>query len=123
MRFLAWLGIAVLAVALPARAQDYPAKPIRFIVPFGAGTATDTVARVIGGEIGKLTGQAVVIENKPGADGQIGAQAAATAPADGYTVFITAQTTQSMNQHIFKSLLYDPVKSFMPVCGLRMGAQ
>ena len=67
------------AGALPASAQDYPSKPIRIIAPFGPGTATDTVARVIGNELGKLTGQAVVIDNKPGADCQIGAQATAAA--------------------------------------------
>ena len=81
------------------------------------------MARVIGAEIGKLTGQAVVIENKPGAEGQIGAQAAATAAPDGYTMFITTQTTQAINQHVYKSLTYDPVKSFTPVCGLTLGAQ
>ncbi len=112
-----------LALALPASAQDFPTKPIRIIAPFGPGTATDTVARVIAAELGKLTGQSVVIENKPGAEGQIGAQAAAQAAPDGYTVFITTQTTQSINPHVYKSLAYDPVKSFAPVCGLTLGAQ
>ena len=115
-------GMAV-SLALPVAAQDFPSKPIRIIAPFGPGTATDTVARVIGAEIGKLTGQAVVIENKPGAEGQIGAQAAATAAPDGYTMFITTQTTQAINQHVYKSLTYDPVKNFTPVCGLTLGAQ
>lgn len=112
-----------LAATGTASAQDYPTKPIRIISPFGPGTATDTVARVIGNEIGKLTGQAVVIENKPGAEGQIGAQAAAAAAPDGYTVFITTQTTQAINPHVYKSLTYDPVKNFTPVCGLTLGAQ
>ena len=111
------------AWTLPAWAQDFPAKPIRIIAPFGPGTATDTVARVIAAEMGKLTNQSVVVENKPGAEGQIGAQAAAAAAPDGYTMFITTQTTQAMNQHIYKSLAYDPVKSFTPVCGLTLGAQ
>jgi tripartite-type tricarboxylate transporter receptor subunit TctC len=123
MRLLGWLAAIVAAGALPASAQDYPSKPIRIIAPFGPGTATDTVARVIGNEIGKLTGQAVVIENKPGAEGQIGAQAAATAAPDGYTVFITTQTTQAINPHVYKSLAYDPVKNFTPVCGITLGAQ
>jgi tripartite-type tricarboxylate transporter receptor subunit TctC len=65
----------------------------------------------------------VVIENKPGAEGQIGAQAAATAAPDGYTLFITTQTTQAMNVHIYKALPYDPVKSFAPISGLSLGAQ
>ena len=89
MRLLGWLAAIVAAGALPASAQDYPSKPIRIIAPFGPGTATDTVARVIGNELGKLTGQAVVIDNKPGAEGQIGAQAAAAAAPDGYTVMNT----------------------------------
>ena len=83
MRVLGWLVAIAVAWSLPAWAQDFPSKPIRIIAPFGPGTATDTVARVIGNEIGKLTGQAVVIENKPGAEGQIGAQAAAAAAPDG----------------------------------------
>jgi tripartite-type tricarboxylate transporter receptor subunit TctC len=112
-----------LAVTGQASAQDFPSKPIRVIAPFGPGTATDTVARVIANELGKLTGQSVVIENKPGAEGQIGAQAAAAAAPDGYTVFITTQTTQAINQHVYKSLTYDPVKSFAPVSGLTLGAQ
>ena len=123
MRVLGWLAAIALAGALPAAAQDYPTKPIKIISPFGPGTATDTVARVIGNELGKLTGQAVVIENKPGAEGQIGAQAAAAAAPDGYTVFITTQTTQAINPHVYKSLTYDPVKNFTPVCGLTLGAQ
>ncbi|MFO1085955.1 MAG: tripartite tricarboxylate transporter substrate binding protein [Reyranellaceae bacterium] len=109
--------------AMPATAQDYPVKPIRIIVPFGPGTATDTVARVVGAAIGNRTGQAVVIENKPGAEGQIGAQAAASAPADGYTIFITTQTTQAINPFVYKSLAYDPLKSFAPISGLSLGAQ
>jgi tripartite-type tricarboxylate transporter receptor subunit TctC len=104
-------------------AQDFPVKPIRIVVPFGPGTATDTVARVIANEMGKLTRQSVVVENKAGAEGQIGAQVAATAAPDGYTIFITTQTTQAINQHVYKSLMYDPVKSFAPVCGLTLGAQ
>src|ERR1044072_425828 len=98
MKRLGWLAAIALAWMAPAEAQDFPTKPIRIISPFGPGTATDTVARVIGNELGKLPGQAVVIENKPGAEGQIGAQAAATAAPDGYTLFITTQTTQAINQ-------------------------
>jgi tripartite-type tricarboxylate transporter receptor subunit TctC len=81
------------------------------------------VARTVGAELSSRTGQPVVIENKAGAEGQIGAQAAATAAPDGYTLFITTQTTQAMNVHIYKSLPYDPVKSFAPISGLSLGAQ
>ena len=108
---------------MPAAAQDYPNRPIRIIAPFGPGTATDTVARVIASELSNRTGQSVVVENRAGAEGQIGAQAAATAAPDGYTVFVTTQTTQAINQHVYKALPYDPVKSFAPVSGLSRGAQ
>jgi tripartite-type tricarboxylate transporter receptor subunit TctC len=123
MRLLGWLAVIAVLGVLPVSAQDYPSKPLRVIAPFGAGTATDTVARVIANELGKLTGQPVVVDNKPGAEGQIGAQAAAQAAPDGYTLFITTQTTQAINPHVYKSLTYDPVKSFTPVCGLTLGAQ
>jgi tripartite-type tricarboxylate transporter receptor subunit TctC len=123
MKKILLLAAMALSWTLPSAAQDYPSKPIKIIVPFGPGTATDTVARVVGAAIGNRTGQAVVIENKPGAEGQIGAQAAATAPADGYTIFITTQTTQAINPFVYKSLTYDPVKSFAPISGLTLGAQ
>jgi tripartite-type tricarboxylate transporter receptor subunit TctC len=110
-------------IALPAAAQDFPSRPIHIIAPFGPGTATDTVARVVAAELTRLTGQAAIVDNKPGAEGQIGAQAAATAPPDGYTIFVTTQTTQSINQHVYKKLPYDPVKSFEPISGLSGGAQ
>lgn len=121
MRLLTLL--AALVFSLPVAAQDYPTKPIRIITAFGPGTATDVAARVIGAEIAAQTGQSVVIENKPGAEGQIAAQAAATAAPDGYTLFFTTQTTQAINPHVYKSLAYDPVKSFAPVAGITQGPQ
>jgi tripartite-type tricarboxylate transporter receptor subunit TctC len=123
MRMLGLLAGMAMALTLPVAAQEYPAKPIRIVVPFGPGTATDIVARTVGAQLSSRTGQPVVIDNKPGAEGQIGAQAAATAAPDGYTLFITTQTTQAMNVHIYKSLPYDPVKSFAPISGLSLGAQ
>jgi tripartite-type tricarboxylate transporter receptor subunit TctC len=123
MRLLHLLVTLACAAALPAAAQDFPSRPIHIIAPFGPGTATDTVARVIGAELTRLTGQAAIVDNKPGAEGQIGAQAAATAAPDGYTIFVTTQTTQSINQHVYKKLPYDPVKSFEPISGLSGGAQ
>ena len=117
------IAMALSAWASPATAQDYPSKPIRIIAPFGPGTATDTVARVIASELSRRTGQSVVVENKPGAEGQIGAQMAAAAAPDGYTIFVTTQTTQAINQHVYKALPYDPVKGFAPISGLSSGAQ
>lgn len=123
MRMLGLLAGMAMVLAIPVAAQEYPAKPIRIVVPFGPGTATDIVARTVGAELANKTGQPVVIENKAGAEGQIGAQAAAMAAPDGYTLFITTQTTQAMNAHIYKSPPYDPVKSFAPISGLSLGAQ
>jgi tripartite-type tricarboxylate transporter receptor subunit TctC len=110
-------------LALPAFAQDYPSRPIKIITAFGPGTATDIAARAIGQDIAVQTGQTVVIDNKPGAEGQIAAQAAAAAAPDGYTLFFTTQTTQAINPHVYKSLAYDPVKSFAPIAGITLGAQ
>jgi tripartite-type tricarboxylate transporter receptor subunit TctC len=121
-RLLACLLFGI-QLAVPAAAQDFPTKPIHIIAPFGPGTATDTVARVVAAELTRLTGQAAVVDNKPGAEGQIGAQLAAAAAPDGYTIFVTTQTTQSINQHVYKKLPYDPVKSFEPISGLSGGAQ
>jgi tripartite-type tricarboxylate transporter receptor subunit TctC len=123
MRMLGLLAGMAMALTTPAVAQEYPTKPIRIVVPFGPGTATDIVARTVGAELSSRTGQPVVIENKAGAEGQIGAQAAATAAPAGYTLFLTTQTTQAMAVHIYKSLPYDPVKSFAPISGLSLGAQ
>ncbi len=110
-------------LAVPAAAQNYPSKPIKIITAFGPGTATDIAARVIGQDIAVQTGQTVVIDNKPGAEGQIAAQSAAAAAPDGYTLFFTTQTTQAINPHVYKSLAYDPMKSFAPIAGITLGAQ
>nr|WP_242697280.1 tripartite tricarboxylate transporter substrate binding protein [Bordetella petrii] len=117
--------LAALCTALPlaAAAQDFPSKPITFIVPFAAGSATDQLGRAIGQGVAELTGQSVVIENKPGASAMIGAQTAARAAADGYTVLITTNTTQAANEHLYKTLPYDPVKDFAPLTLLGKGGQ
>jgi tripartite-type tricarboxylate transporter receptor subunit TctC len=123
-----WFG-AALALAttallgLPVAAQTYPAKPITFVVPFAAGSATDQLARALGSSITQGTKQAVVVDNKAGASGMMAAQAAAKAPADGYTVLITTNTTHAANEHLYKKLSYDPVKDYAPVTGLGKGGQ
>lgn len=121
-RRLALLATAAF-LAFPALAQNYPDKPITFIVPFAAGSATDQLARALGQGVALETKQSVVVDNKPGANAFIGAQAAAKAPRDGYTVFITTNTTHAANQHLFKKLPYDPVKDFEPVTLLSRGGQ
>jgi tripartite-type tricarboxylate transporter receptor subunit TctC len=115
---------AALALAASAQAQThYPERPVTFIVPFAAGSATDQLARALGQSITEQTKQAVVVDNKAGASGMLAAQAAAKAPADGYTVLITTNTTQAANEHLYKKLPYDPVKDFVPVTGLGKGGQ
>ena len=116
-------GVGALTFAGTASAQAYPAKPITFIVPFAAGSATDQLARTLGNSIARDTTQAVVVDNKPGASGMMAAQAAARAPADGYTVLITTNTTHAANEHLYKKLPYDPIKDFVPVTGLGTGGQ
>ncbi|QRI90495.1 tripartite tricarboxylate transporter substrate binding protein [Delftia lacustris] len=111
------------AAAAPALAQDYPSKPITFVVPFAAGSATDQLARALGQAVTTATKQAVVVENKGGASGMIAAQQVARSAADGYTVLITTNTTHAANQHLYKKLPYDAVKDFAPVAGLGKGGQ
>lgn len=105
----------------PARAQEYPAKPITFVVPFAAGSGTDQMARGLGQALAQEFKATVVVEDKPGANGFIAAQFVARAPADGYTVLITTNTTHAANEHLFVKLPYDPVKDFTPVILLAKG--
>jgi tripartite-type tricarboxylate transporter receptor subunit TctC len=120
----ALFALVLAAFASPLLAQSgYPEKPITFIVPFAAGSATDQLARALGQHVTEQTKQAVVVENKIGASGMLAAQAAARAPADGYTVLITTNTTHAANEHLYKKLSYDPVKDFAPVTGLGKGGQ
>src|SRR5207253_4341175 len=101
---------------------EYPSRPIRFVVPFTAGSSTDLIARAIGNSIAQETGHPVVVDNKPGASGFIGAVEVARAQPDGYTVFITTNTTHAANQSLFKKLPYDPVKDFTPLTALGKGS-
>jgi tripartite-type tricarboxylate transporter receptor subunit TctC len=111
-----------LAGALPAAAQqDYPSRTVKIVVPFAAGASTDTLARVIGKEFQKQFGQPFIVENKAGAEGQIGAQAVINAEPDGYTLFVTTHTSQAANVSLFKSLPYDPLKDFTPISRLTSG--
>ncbi len=115
---------ALLALpALQAGAQTYPAKPITFVVPFAAGSATDQIARALAQGITTETKQSVVIDNKAGASGFIASQQVAKAAPDGYTILITTNTTHAANEHLYKKLPYDPVKDFAPVAALGKGGQ
>jgi len=122
----AMLRLAALAASLASLAvgaQEFPTKPITFVVPFAAGSATDQLARALGQSVTDQGRQAVVIDNKPGASGFIAAQQVAKANPDGYTVLITTNTTHAANEHLYKTLPYDPVKDFAPVTLLGKGGQ
>ena len=117
--------VAALPWALPgsALAQEYPANPITFVVPFSAGSATDQLARAVAQGVTEISGTTVVVENKPGASAMIGAADVARAQPDGYRVLITTNTSHAANPHLFKKLSYDPVKDFRPVTLLGTGGQ
>ncbi len=101
-----------------ALAQAFPNKPVRIVVPFPPGAATDNLARLLGQKLTESWGQSVVIDNTPGAGSIIGAQAVATAPADGYTLFMGHIGTHGANPALYAKLPYDPVKDFAPVTSL-----
>ncbi|MFS8037542.1 Bug family tripartite tricarboxylate transporter substrate binding protein [Xanthobacter sp. AM11] len=111
------LAVGALA-AVPAAAETWPSRPIRFVVPFAAGSATDTLARVLGQKVSQTLGQPVVVENLPGATGQIAANNVARSAPDGYSVLVTSNSTHASNQALYRKLSYDPVKDFEPVTTL-----
>ena len=114
---LSWIAAtAALCAATPTWAQpDWPSKPIRFVLSQPAGSGPDAVARLIGNELGPRLGQPIIVDNKPGGQNAIGAQAAARAPADGYTFYFTTAAALVTNPFLFKSLPYDPRKDFTSV--------
>jgi tripartite-type tricarboxylate transporter receptor subunit TctC len=110
------LALTVLAcAAVSAQAQTYPAKPIRFVVPFPAGSATDNLGRVIALAMSEALGQTITVENKAGSNGIIGAEFVKNQTADPYTLLVTTSTTQAANVSLYKKLSYDPVKDFTPI--------
>ena len=106
-RLLVAIGLTFAATG--ANAQSYPSKPITIVVPFGAGSGTDSIARIIGQYLQNALNQSVVIENKVGASGVLAATYVARAAPDGYTLLMATNSTHSANPHLFKSLAYDPV--------------
>src|SRR4051812_31614431 len=108
----------LIALAASAHAQTYPTKPVKLVVPFPAGSATDQVARLAGAQLQEALGQPFVVENKAGAQGGIAAAEVAKAAPDGYTLLVTTNTPQAANVSLFKKLNYDPVKDFSPVVRL-----
>ncbi len=109
------MGCIILVTALAAQSQEFPSKPIRIISPFSAGSSTDLIARVIGQKITENTGQQVIVDTRPGANGIIGVDLAAKAAPDGYTIVLASNGTHGINVSLFNKLPYDPVKDFAPV--------
>jgi tripartite-type tricarboxylate transporter receptor subunit TctC len=117
LRTAIWVALAA-ACVLPARAQtdaSYPSRPLRLIVPFAPGGTTDTIARLVARELTKSLGQSVVVENRPGAGGLIGAEAVLKLPADGYTLAFGTISTLAVQPVVQAKPAYDPLKDFVPV--------
>ena len=121
--FAASLCAVAVAFGGLAQAQSFPSKNITIVVPFTPGSTTDGLARVIATEMSKDSGQAVIVDNKAGASGIIASQFVANAAPDGYTIFITTNTTHAGNPYLFKKLPYDPVKDFAPITAVVKGYQ
>jgi tripartite-type tricarboxylate transporter receptor subunit TctC len=113
-------GFLFLALVFSSQAiaQSYPSKPVKLVVPFPAGSATDQVARVLGNELQGALGQPFVVDNKPGAQGTIAAEGVARSAPDGYTLMVSTNTPQAAAPALFKQLRYDPVKDFAPIARL-----
>jgi len=114
-------GLGFAASAQPA--PSYPAKPIRVVVPFAPGGITDILARALGQRLAEAWGQQVVVENRPGANSQVGAEVVARAAPDGYTLMVSADTTFVMNPHLYGKVTYDALADFVPVSGLGISPQ
>jgi len=124
MKFAKLAALAAgLLVAASAGAQTWPQKPVRFIVPFPPGGATDISARLLSQKLTEMWGQQVIIENRGGAGGGVGAAEAARATPDGYNFFFPSGSVVTANQHIYAKLNYDPEKDFVPVTNVVSGPQ
>jgi tripartite-type tricarboxylate transporter receptor subunit TctC len=110
----AWLTSLPL-LSIPARTDEWPSRPIQMIVPFGAGGAADIIARLVGDKLAAALGQPVVIEDKPGAGGNIGGALVAHANPDGYTLLMSGSPTHSVGPYLYKNLSYDPMRDVPPV--------
>lgn len=114
-KLLSVLMVLGLSLALPLAAQTWPTKPVRLVVPFPAGGATDILSRALSQELGKKLGQSIVVDNKPGAGGTIGALAGAQAAPDGYTLLLTTSSTHSIGPAINPKIPYNAEADFTPV--------
>jgi tripartite-type tricarboxylate transporter receptor subunit TctC len=114
-RARALIAVAATLSASLAWADSYPSKPVKMIVPFAAGGATDIIGRFVADRLSRELGQPFVVDNRAGANGAIGAEAVARSPADGYTLLVVTAGTHAINKSLYKSLSYDPVKDFTHV--------
>lgn len=115
-RFALLAGAVAALAALPARAQDvYPSRPVTVIVPQAAGGANDAIARIVTQKLGEIMGQTFLVDNRPGAGGNVGTAQAAKAKPDGYTLMLTTNSAHVINPAIYKNTGFDPVKDFEPV--------
>lgn len=110
-----WAGIACMCIAAIASSQDYPSRPIRFIVPFTAGGGGDLIIREVSQRLTARLGQSVVVDNRTGAGGNVGTELAAHSPADGYTLLMANVAPMAINVSMYKKLPYDPAKDFAPI--------
>ena len=111
-------AVSLITASLSAHSQAWPERPVRLVVPFPAGGATDLVARVIAQRVSRDIGQQIIVDNKAGAGGTIGSAEAAKATADGYTLLLTTSSTHAISPHLMPRLPYDAVKDFTPVAHL-----
>ena len=116
-------ALALLAACGAAHAADYPTKPMTMIVPQATGGTNDVVARIVAQKLGEALGGSVVVDNRPGAGGNIGTVAAARAAKDGYTLLMTVSSAQAINPALYKAPGFDPVKDFAPVALVGCGAE
>ncbi|HSC93565.1 MAG TPA: tripartite tricarboxylate transporter substrate binding protein [Burkholderiales bacterium] len=124
MRILRWLALPVaLWIAFAAHAQNYPTRPVRIIVPFAPGGATDIVTRIVGLKLTEVWGQSIVVDNRAGAGGNVGAELAAKATADGYTLFMPSGSVVTANKHMYKKLNWNPDKDFVAITNCASGPQ
>jgi tripartite-type tricarboxylate transporter receptor subunit TctC len=124
MRIAKWLALpAAVWLAFAVHAQTYPAKPVRIIVPFAPGGATDIVTRLLAQKLTEAWGQQILVDNRAGAGGNIGGELAARAPADGYTLFMTSGSIVTANQYMYRKLNWNPEKDLVAITNVASGPQ
>lgn len=117
-RLLQWMALAPAAFPLLSRAEAYPSRPVRIILPYAAGGSTDVVTRLLAQKLGQRMGQQFIVDNKPGASGNIGLEQMIRSPADGYTLAVVPDSNMTINPHFFPDMRFDPIRDTSPVATL-----